>query len=304
MSTKAPILLIGFNRPEKTKEVLKAIRAYKPDALYLAVDGARNSEEAKKVLKVQAVMQAEADWGCTIFTQFGNMNLGCKKGVVSAISWFFSQVEQGVILEDDCVPSLDYLKFCEEMLEYYKTDTRIFSICGSNHGLKTKENSYYFSSLAQVWGWASWRRAWSGFDVELNDWSAFKSRFDLKDFTCSPMEGKRQGRNYDAVAQQKIDTWDYSWNFHVLKNHGMNVISNSNGVLNIGHDNEGTHTFADQDHVYKQYDAFPAVIDHPQFMLPNRALERAYGKLKYGFSKSGKSAPLKKVKAGWRKLFG
>ena len=266
---------------------MAAIREFQPKELFFAVDGPRNSEEEHIVQQVRNVVM-EIDWDCEIHKRFSSVNKGCKQGVFDAIDWFFEEVPQGVILEDDCIPSLSFLNFCEEMLDYFKEDQRIYSICGTNHGLRSEHDSYYFSTFFQAWGWATWRRAWRGFDVNLKSWESFRKQFEVRDFMCSEMEAERQTNNFNLVSKGDLDTWDYSWNFHVLMNHGLNVISNNNGVINIGHDDEATHTnVTDGSELYNQYDTFPEEVIHPKFIVPNRSLERMYGSLKFGFPLDG-----------------
>lgn len=86
-------------------------------------------------------------------TQFRDTNLGCGKGGSSAITWFLENEEEGIIIEDDFIPHLDFFKYCDEMLERYRNDDRIQLIAGQNTFYKGYDSdySYYMSSLFHIW---------------------------------------------------------------------------------------------------------------------------------------------------------
>ena len=104
-----PILLIIFNRPDTTQKVFEAIRAIRPSKLLVAADGPRShkSGEAEKCEKTRAVTE-NIDWDCDVQRLYSNINQGCKKGVISAIDWAFKFTDKLIILEDDCLPHLDF----------------------------------------------------------------------------------------------------------------------------------------------------------------------------------------------------
>ena len=162
-----------FNRPDTTAQVFETIRQAKPARLYVAADGARKEKdgELERVAMVREIATT-VDWPCEVKTLFQDKNLGCKNAVSSAISWFFEHEEQGIILEDDCLPSADFFDFCENNLEKYRSDTRIMMIAGTNY--LPSENlrvPFFFSEHFIIWGWATWRRAWQLYDLEMSSWN-------------------------------------------------------------------------------------------------------------------------------------
>src|SRR5690349_2048344 len=130
---KSAILFLVFNRPETTARVFEAIRAAQPPRLYVAADGPRASRigESERCDLTRRIASA-VDWPCDITTLFRAANLGCKNAVSSAISWFFEHEEEGVILEDDCLPDPSFFRYCDELLAHYRDDTRIGLISGNN----------------------------------------------------------------------------------------------------------------------------------------------------------------------------
>src|SRR5260221_13687320 len=172
--TKSPVLFILFNRPDTTAQVFDQIKTAQPKRLYIAADGPRLDFPDDELLCKQAREVIKGiDWDCEVKILFNNENIGCKLGVSAALNWFFSQEEEGIILEDDCLPANGFFKFCDTLLEKYRDDTRIRHITGCNlqFGKKWGNASYYFSNRTHVWGWASWRRVWNIYvlSLEKND---------------------------------------------------------------------------------------------------------------------------------------
>ena len=168
--TQSAILFVIFNRPGTTQRVFDSIRAAQPKRLYLAADGPRQGVAGDALLcKQTREIVGKIDWDCEVKTLFRDGNAGCKNGVSAAINWFFSYEEEGIILEDDCLPANDFFKFCDALLDKYRHDTRIRHITGCNlqFGKKWGDGSYYFSNRTHVWGWASWRRVWDDYDLSL-----------------------------------------------------------------------------------------------------------------------------------------
>jgi hypothetical protein len=169
-----------------------------------------------------------------VHTLFRQHNLGCAAAVSNAINWFFSQVEEGIILEDDCMPDPSFYNFCMELLEHYRHDTRIMHIGGSNYqaGITRGSASYYFSRYAHIWGWATWRRAWDLYDFTL---------LRYRDVSSEDLPAAFS-RDLEAFYEQKMDTWDTQWFLSVLFNNGLAITPNTNIIRNIGYGKEATHT--------------------------------------------------------------
>ena len=238
-----PVLFLVFNRPDTTARVFAAIREARPERLYVAADGPRKDRAGETELCSETRRIATAvDWPCEVKTLFRDENLGCGKAVSGAISWFFENEPEGIILEDDCLPHPDFFPYCGELLRKYRDDTRVMFIGGTNYqdGVKRGDASYYFSNYSHVWGWATWRRAWQRNDFSFSGMSGAEFSGLLKErFAASP-ERAYWKWIYNKLRAGKIDTWDYQWQFSVWRAGGFSVIPNVNLVSNIGA--TGTHT--------------------------------------------------------------
>jgi hypothetical protein len=276
----APVLFLVFNRPERTRQVFEAIRAARPAHLFVAADGPRADRlaEAERCAEVRAIATA-VDWPCEVRTLFRKGNLGCGRAVSEAISWFFDQVSEGVVLEDDCLPHPSFFDFCTALLERYRSDQRVFKIAGTNPvgawpGLEGE--SYFFSSYGYSWGWASWRDRWACFDLRLSDWPCFARSSHARHYPFS----RQRNQGFHATHAGLIDTWDYQWHYAISRNHGLVAIPTVNLVRNIGFEADATHTR----NVLSLYarnpvGRLPSPFHAPRFMLPDRPFEQAMYRL-------------------------
>ena len=241
-----PVAFIIFNRPDTTERVFAEIARAKPPKLLVIGDGPRPSRqgEAQKVEATRKIIQ-RVDWDCEVITNFSAVNLGCKKRVSSGVDWIFEQVEEAIILEDDCLPEPSFFRFCQEMLALYKDDQRIGMISGDNFqfGRRYGGDSYYFSKYVHIWGWATWRDRWAlDYDVNLSKWPRVRDEKLLMNMVGDEREAVYWRKIFDRTYGGEIDTWDYQWVFANWVNGRLSVIPAANLISNIGFGINATHT--------------------------------------------------------------
>lgn len=274
---ETPVLFIIFNRPETTKKVFEAIRQFKPDRLYIAADGHRDNVEGdKERCEETRTVVSMIDWKCSVFTLFRTENLGCGKGVCEAINWFFENEEEGIILEDDCLPSPSFFQFCATLLSYYRNDKRVMGIGGNNFEEDHNEvlgDSYRFSEIISIWGWATWRRAWLLNDYYMTHYPMITTKKYLQasyntiyeqDFYQYVFEKMHNGDNQTNAR----NIWDFQWQFACKSNSGLLLIPNRNLTKNIGlgFDSTNTHNVRSPGFDLKLASLdFPLI--HPEFMM-------------------------------------
>ncbi|MBD2179746.1 glycosyltransferase family 2 protein [Planktothrix sp. FACHB-1375] len=271
MSISTPIAFFIFNRPHLTKIVFDAIAKAKPKKLLVVADGPRFPEEDEKCQKARAAVMANINWECEVLTNFSEPNLGCKERVSSGLNWVFSEVEEAIILEDDCLPHPSFFRFCETLLERYRYDERVMMISGDNFqlGKSRTEYSYYYSKYTHIWGWASWKRAWQYYDVNMKSWPEYKNVNLISSVCEDQLEQKYWTDIFDIVFNGGMNTWDYQWLYGCWCQNGLSILPNCNLVSNIGFGNEGTHTSYDS-----PWAQLPTSdignIEHPPFMVRHR----------------------------------
>lgn len=238
-----PVLFLIFNRPNTTKKVFNKIRSVKPSRLYIAADGPRNNIENSKCGKVRKIA-TNVDWECEINTLFRDKNLGCKHAVSSALDWFFEHEDMGIILEDDCLPNKSFFRFCEKMLNFYRSDNRIMQISGTNNLVKWKNDlqDYHFSIYGSCWGWATWKRAWELNDLEMKTLSSKQAKDSLRYALVNRDQYRKRLNILNQVFENSIDSWAYTWFYTRAINSGLSVVPSVNLVSNIGFGKESTHT--------------------------------------------------------------
>lgn len=237
-----PVLFLIFNRPDQTKKVFASIRQARPKQLFIAGDGPRKEREQEATVcsELRVWIVEHIDWDCEVKTRFQETNLGCGKHVSSAITWFFENVESGIILEDDCLPATDFFPFVNELLDRYRTDQSIMMISGSN--FVSGNSSYYLSAYGHIWGWATWRRAWELYKFNMEAFDEERIFKNLSDIGFDETQIDHERRIFSNMAMNKIDTWDYQWHYSVWQNGGFSINPSKNLISNIGFDESGTHT--------------------------------------------------------------
>lgn len=239
-----PVLLVVYNRPDKTRRVLETVAEFQPRRLYVAADGPRPQDpvDADRCARTRALFDG-LGWSCELNTLFQSSHLGLKRGEVAAFDWFFSCVEAGIVLEDDCLPSSDFYPFCAELLNRYFDSPRVLMISGHNTLVEWDAGgaSYVFNRTPATWGWAGWRRAWSLYDPAMTSWGDPKARRAVR-ARLSKAEFRIMKRRFDRVFHGGYDTWDFAWVFAVLLADGVCVMPWRNLVTNIGFDADATHT--------------------------------------------------------------
>lgn len=284
---RSAVLLIIFNRPEVTSRVFDVLREVKPPRLFVAGDGPRQGRagEQERCLAARQIA-TRIDWDCELSTLFRDTNLGCKRAVSSAIDWFFGQVEEGVVLEDDTLPDPSFFRYCDELLERYRHDERVGAISGNNFqfGQRRSDYDYYFSYLNHIWGWASWRRAWSKYDVGMSNWPEIRSKRLLEGFVGHPLVSVYWSEMFDKVYHNQIDTWDYQWTFACLSNSMLTALPKENLVSNIGFGPEATHTTGSSPLACLPVVPISFPLKHPPYVLRDAAADRFTERRVFGIS--------------------
>ncbi|RCR70852.1 nucleotide-diphospho-sugar transferase [Larkinella punicea] len=261
-----PVLLLLFNRPHYAFEVISALEAVRPARIYVAVDGPRagHPTDAENVEKCLALL-ARIDWPCRVEILKRERNLGCGLAVSEAISWFFEHEPMGIILEDDCVPTTAFFGFCAEMLLRYQDDERVMHITGTrwNEEYPIGE-SYFFTAIGHIWGWATWRRAWQHYDFQMSTWPSERHTDLIAQQFPSHRHVLYWETNFDTVYHQtEKHTWDYQWQYALFRNGGLSVTPQKNLIRNIGA--EGVHDSESDEFRHRR-------TVHPEFQIKEESI--------------------------------
>lgn len=277
MSFEVPILLCIFNRPELTARTFESIARLKPKSLLIAGDGPRQDcpDDFEQVHRTRKIVQS-IDWDCNFQACFRNENLGCRKQMARAINWGFEQSERLIVLEDDCLPDPSFFSFCEDLLERYADHPEVMTIGGINHLNLSGQADYRFSKFPFIWGWASWRRAWEKYDLEMKKWRSLEVQDEvLNRFTETSEERTYWSNIFDAQSRGQINTWDYSWTFASWLNRGLSIVPRKNLVTNIGFGECATHTLDSQSQLANCASTPLQLLRHPETIEQDKEWDRA-----------------------------
>ena len=231
------VLLLIFNRPELTQQVFEVIKKVKPSRLFISADGPRvdNSDDLILCQKTRDIVK-QVDWECDVVTFFRKKNLGCRLAISSGISWFFEHVDEGVILEDDCLPSESFFSFSQNLLNKYRFDNRIMQINGGYHlkNIASFSESYYFSKLNSCWGWATWKRAWKYFDSDMTGYLDSKKNKSIINYYQNKEIASWMISYFEEANHPSCNIWSTQWSYAIFKNDGLCINPTSNLVNNIG----------------------------------------------------------------------
>lgn len=274
MSTESPIALFIFNRPDLTEIVFQRIAEVKPKILLVIADGPRFSEEVAKCQAARAVID-KVDWDCQLISDFSEKNLGCKARVASGLNWVFSKVDRAIVIEDDALLHRTFFHFCDELLDCYAHDERIMHIGGLNLVPEHRSTvSFRFSRLfPSAGGWATWRRAWQKYDIDMKLWPEYRNSDDLLYF------GDQKAyvyRSFERVYSEHIDTWDTQWAYSCTINGGFSIIPKTNLLQNLGFRADATHTVEDSWIASIPVKGLDFPLRKPLDVQPNRELDQRY----------------------------
>ncbi len=274
-----PVVFIIFNRIETTKRVFEQIKTIRPERLYIVSDGPRDGVKGENELvdNVRSYVEDNIDWECDVRKDYAQNNVGCGKRIATGLDWVFEQEEMAIILEDDCMPDLSFFEYAKELLEYYKDDKRIMLISGNNPmaSFVNSKESYIFSKIPFIWGWATWKRAWKLFDYGISSWNVEKKNpvwkriFTRKAYNYYTSE-------FDVLYKQNFNIWDYQLVYAVIINDMYCVIPTTNHVTNLGFDENATNTKDAPPWVEKEYSQVEWPLVHPDEVEWNEAFDHRY----------------------------
>jgi hypothetical protein len=241
---RAPVAMAVFARPDLTARVLDAVRAARPSRLLVFANAPRPEVpgEAELCAATRALFD-RVDWPCELETRFADFHMDLRESVGSGIGWVFERAEEAIILEDDCLPEPSFFPFCDELLERYRDDERVWAISGDDFRFREAPaaESYVFSRYPLIWGWATWRRAWRNFDDEVRAWPELRDSGWLDELLGDRYSAQYWTHQFESL-RQGLDAWDYAWVLACWIGGGLTALPTRNLVSNLGFRADATHT--------------------------------------------------------------
>jgi hypothetical protein len=266
---KPAVLLLGFCRADNFIQVAERVGAAGVNTIYVALDGPRDGRpgDIDNLNRIKAFVD-QMEKGCIIHRLYREHNLGCARAVSEAITWFLDDCEEGIILEDDCLPDVSFFSYCAQMLDHYRHDTRIMQIAGFNKlsGSYLNDKHYFFSQVGWCWGWATWKRAWALFDPEMKA----LAELEHEPFMLHYPFGRERVRRFKRICDAKMNSWYYPWGFSFTINHGLTVVPCHSLVQNTGIKSSRSVSNGKAQPVHKiETTPFPLPIQFHSYVFPN-----------------------------------
>ena len=303
------VLCVFFIRPDTFEKVFAEVRKARPSKLFLYQDGPREGRgDEEKIAQCRKIAEDGIDWEWEVYRNYQEKNVGCDPSMYNAITWMFSHVDKGMILEDDIVASQSFFPFCKELLDKYENDNRVFTIAGMNHldVYGPEDADYFFSRRSAIWGWATWKRCIDMFDTEYsfmnNPYVLGQMKYqiealDEKIGTCQ--WHKDSGKKYFETI---------IWNTKSTQNM-LDIVPTKNLTANIGVGAGGTHGAGSMDVVpnglkqvyYKKTYDYEFPLRHPRHMVADVYYNKRFCRILsegYPLVKAWRS-----VEGGWKSFW-
>jgi hypothetical protein len=275
---ETPIAFVLFRRPDRTRLIFDQIRKARPTRLFLIADGPRDPAEASECEAARAVVE-DIDWPCEVTRDFASENIGLRRRLPSGLDGVFAQVDRAIVLEDDCLPHRSFFRFCDELLERYAAEERVMHVAGSQllRNPPAGTANYHFSRYVHIWGWATWRRAWRRFDVELGDWHKLeRSERDARLESMFADQSERRYWRYVWDKSGEIENWDAQWSYAVLARQGLAANPNRNLISNVGFGEDATNAIEDPlDIAARPLEGIEFPLRHPTAIERDEAADAA-----------------------------
>lgn len=281
-SLKTAVVFCVFKNLNSARQVFERIREARPPRLYIVADAARNhvAGEKENVEAVRSYIEEHIDWSCEVFKNYAEENMGCGKRISSGLNWVFEKEEQAIILEDDCVPDPTFFQYCQEMLEHYKDDDRILTICGNNPyaGCYHSQADYLFSKMPFLWGWATWKRVWRIYDFDLKSFPQNRKNPVFKQIL--PVKARWiYMAEFEAMYRHEVDAWSYPLMYMGIVDNKFHIVPRESYVVNIGFHEEATHTLSMPK--WMKQEAYPVrfPVNYREEMQWDEEFDRGYFKI-------------------------
>lgn len=289
---ETPVLVIIYKRAETTRKVLEALAKVKPKRIFVSANAPNpsNSADPAKVQEVRDLFD-NLPWECEVTKLFRTEHLSAKLSISGGISWFFSQVEEGIVLEDDCECDPSFFYYAQELLEKYRDHPQVMHIGASNFqfGQKRGDASYYFSRYNHIWAWAGWRTTWQNFKLtpaELNKQKVYTAIDKL--FVRESDRGFWKAM-FNYAMSGRIDTWDYQYMFSLWAAGGIAITPQANLISNLGFGADATNSISANSRVANMaVESLAIPLTHPAEVKFNEEADNYTSDDFFGVSKSAK----------------
>ncbi len=236
------LLLIGYQRTESLGQILSMADLAGIKKIYVSIDGpkALDSRSLSIQSHIREILRTfEKRFGGELYVRFHKRNRGCAAAVISSCEWAFEFEHSLFILEDDCIPSIEFFDFVNAHKGALQSVDNLMMICGSQFAPESvTEGNAVYSKYPLIWGWFTTSSKWQVMrQAYLSQTPIPKSHSAIS---------KAELRYWRAGAKRarlgRVDAWDTVLASYFVENGLKSILPPVPLVTNIGNDKFATHT--------------------------------------------------------------
>jgi hypothetical protein len=238
---KIPCLLIAYSRLDGIRNLLASLDEEKVSRLYLAIDGSDNQSIREIQSEIaEFVSNYAKSHHIELKIWHRDRNIGAAISIITAVDWFFSSEDFGIILEDDLIVGTDFMDFAQISFDRMVEDQDCLLFSGNQFLTKDlASDRIAWTNYSLIWGWGTTRTKWS----EMKDGILFY-KIDFFRGIFNPVKNYwRVGA--DRARLGKLDAWDIPLAHFMLLENKFCITPPVNLVTNQGNDIHALHTASD-----------------------------------------------------------
>ncbi len=246
-SMKIGTIIFTYHRSRHTREVIDALSKNdtRPQKLYIFQDGRKESTNCAEWERVNEII-SNINW-CEAEVHVSDKNMGLAKSIVAGINYVMQECDAVIVLEDDCVPHKQFMKFMTSALNFYQEAKKVYSVSGYawNVALPDSEEDAYFNGRCCSYGWGTWRDRWSQYEEDYLILNKIRDDFDAN--TRLNIWGQDLENMIQGNISGKCSSWAAFWGLKIIEKGGYCLSPYKQLIYNIGFDGSGTHSGKQQE---------------------------------------------------------
>lgn len=252
----APVVLFVYNRPWHTRQTLEALSRNTladQSKLYIYADGPKEGASDEQLRQIKEVRQLirEKKWCKEVEVIERDKNFGLGHSIISGTTEIVDKYGKIIVLEDDLVSSVGFLKYMNDALDKYENEEKVISISGYSYPVRKTFPETFFIKSADCWGWGTWKRGWNLFEIDGK-----KLLKELKERNLLHLidyDGAYPfSRMLEAQIEGKLNSWAILWLSSAIINQKLTLYPRKSLIRNIGYDKSGTNCKENEVKIYEK----------------------------------------------------
>lgn len=245
-TSKLPVLLIGFNRPELLLERVRELLFNRVEVLHISIDGNKSLIYEMQSTVNEIIKMCEGK--CLLSTHLHLENLGLAKHITSEISKMLSIYPQVLVIEDDIEIGENFYNNMNNGLKELKDRSTKGVVSGFSPLVKSRflplTNKWRTSPYFNCWGWICSQEVWKNYVLDISDVSINTELQSSK--TWKQLNKWQQYlwlSRFIKIQRSPFHTWDIQFQYMCFKYEMLNIspifsITNNGGF----NDSRSAHT--------------------------------------------------------------